>query len=69
MAKKSSTNGKSHKKAAKASDVPSPAAASEPFEHHVRERAYSIWIAEGRPHGRDLAHWQRAHQELRREGP
>jgi hypothetical protein len=30
----------------------------------IRERAYGIWIAEGRPHGRDLAHWQRAHQEL-----
>ncbi len=30
----------------------------------IRERAYVIWIAEGRPHGRDLAHWQRAHQEL-----
>ncbi len=68
MAKKSSTNGKSHKKA-KASGVPSPAAPSEPFEYHVRERAYSIWIAEGRPHGRDLAHWRRAHQELRREAP
>lgn len=69
MAKKSSTNGKSHKKAAKASAVPSSSAASEPFEYHVRERAYSIWIAEGRPHGRDLAHWQRAHQELQREAP
>jgi hypothetical protein len=38
-------------------------------EHRVRERAYGIWIEEGRPHGRDLAHWQRAHQELQREAP
>jgi hypothetical protein len=30
----------------------------------IRERAYGIWIAEGRPHGRDLAHWQRARHEL-----
>ena len=30
----------------------------------IRERAYGIWIAEGRPHGRDLAHWQRARREL-----
>jgi hypothetical protein len=30
----------------------------------IRERAYVIWIAEGRPHGRDLAHWQRARHEL-----
>ena len=31
------------------------------------KRAYGIWIAEGRPHGRELAHWQRAHHELQRE--
>jgi Protein of unknown function (DUF2934) len=30
----------------------------------IRERAYGIWVAEGRPHGRDLAHWQRARHEL-----
>ena len=30
----------------------------------IRERAYGIWIAEGRPHGRDIAHWQRARHEL-----
>jgi hypothetical protein len=36
-------------------------------EDRVRERAYGIWIAEGRPHGRELAHWQRAHHELQRE--
>ena len=35
-----------------------------PEEHRIRERAYGIWIEEGRPHGRDLAHWQRARQEL-----
>jgi hypothetical protein len=33
-------------------------------EHVIRERAYGIWIEEGRPHGRDLAHWRRAHEEL-----
>jgi hypothetical protein len=33
----------------------------------VRERAYVIWIAEGRPHGHDLAHWQRARHELQHE--
>lgn len=35
-----------------------------PSEDLIRERAYGIWIAEGRPHGRDLAHWQRAKHEL-----
>jgi hypothetical protein len=31
----------------------------------VRERAYAIWEAEGRPHGNDLAHWFQAEAELR----
>jgi hypothetical protein len=35
----------------------------------IRERAYGIWIAEGRPHGREIAHWQRARHELQREAP
>ncbi len=30
----------------------------------IRERAYGIWIAEGSPHGRDIAHWERAMTEL-----
>jgi hypothetical protein len=30
----------------------------------IRERAYGIWVAEGRPHGREVAHWQRARHEL-----
>lgn len=36
-------------------------------EHCIRERAYGIWIEEGRPHGRELAHWQRASLEIQRE--
>lgn len=69
MVKKAS-NGKSSKKTAAArSGDPSPAiqVSSQPDEQSVRERAHSIWIEEGRPHGRDLVHWQRAHQELQRE--
>lgn len=30
----------------------------------VRVRAYQIWEAEGRPHGRDQAHWYQAESEL-----
>lgn len=26
-------------------------------ESAIRERAYSIWEAEGRPHGQDQRHW------------
>jgi hypothetical protein len=36
-------------------------------EHHqdrIRERAYAIWEAEGRPLGRDFDHWERAMREL-----
>ncbi len=32
------------------------------FEQEVaiRERAYAIWEEEGRPHGREWEHWERA---------
>lgn len=30
----------------------------------IRERAYDIWMREGRPHGRDFEHWVRAQVEL-----
>lgn len=30
----------------------------------VRDRAYQLWEAEGRPHGRDQAHWFQAEREL-----
>jgi Protein of unknown function (DUF2934) len=36
-------------------------------EQTVRERAYAIWEAEGRPEGRDAEHWQMAHAEFERE--
>jgi hypothetical protein len=68
MVKKASSNGKASKKTAPAaSGDRSPAIANGSDEHRIRERAYGIWIAEGRPHGRDLAHWQRARQELQPE--
>lgn len=33
-------------------------------EAQVRERAYEIWESEGRPDGRDAAHWERAEREI-----
>lgn len=30
----------------------------------ARTRAYHIWEAEGRPHGEDGSHWERAIKEL-----
>jgi DUF2934 family protein len=70
MVKTPTSKGKSGKKAAPAAPGDRSSAiqlVGRPDERHIRERAYGIWIEEGRPHGRDLAHWQRAHQELQRE--
>jgi hypothetical protein len=36
-------------------------------EQAIQERAYLIWIEEGRPHGRDQEHWLRACEQLERE--
>ena len=65
--KKASSKPKSNKKDKRAAAIdaaPAIDVAIRVDDHLIRERAYGIWIAEGRPHGRDLAHWQRAHQEL-----
>lgn len=31
---------------------------------HIHIRAYYIWEAEGRPHGRHEAHWHQAEKEI-----
>ncbi|HET7594619.1 MAG TPA: DUF2934 domain-containing protein [Stellaceae bacterium] len=36
-------------------------------EARIRERAYEIWVREGRPHGRDAEHWQKAEAEITAE--
>jgi hypothetical protein len=33
-------------------------------EKAIKERAYHIWEAEGRPTGRDREHWERASREF-----
>jgi Protein of unknown function (DUF2934) len=33
----------------------------------ISERAYQIWVAEGRIHGRHDEHWQRAEHEIAEE--
>ena len=33
-------------------------------EKAIRERAYAIWEATGRPHGRDRDHWFQAVREV-----
>lgn len=36
-------------------------------EERIRARAYALWVEEGRPHGRDREHWERAERELQAE--
>ena len=33
-------------------------------EQWVQQRAYALWEIEGRPDGRDRAHWEQAEREL-----
>jgi hypothetical protein len=36
-------------------------------EERIRERAYRIWESEGRPEGRQDAHWEQARRECEAE--
>jgi hypothetical protein len=38
-------------------------------EEKIKSRAYAIWEREGRPHGRDRAHWAQAAREVDSENP
>lgn len=33
-------------------------------QREIEQRAYALWQAEGRPHGRHEEHWQRAAREI-----
>ena len=37
------------------------------MEQRIRERAYEIWVAEGRPRGRHQRHWQMAREAIAQE--
>lgn len=36
-------------------------------EEQIRQRAYELWEAEGRPEGRHYEHWERAAREIEAE--
>jgi hypothetical protein len=36
-------------------------------EQRVRERAYLMWEADGKPHGRDVEYWERARELVNME--
>ena len=42
---------------------------AEDRERMIRDRAYSIWEEQGRPHGEDMRHWLQAWQELAEQEP
>ena len=37
-------------------------------DERIRRKAYHLWVEEGRPSGRDADHWERAREEIAREG-
>lgn len=39
-----------------------PLATDPAREERVRERAYHLWEADGKPHGRDVEYWERARE-------
>ena len=55
-------------KAEKAGSPGNLSPADDPLdEERIRALAYSIWIEEGQPEGRELDHWMRARGELERK--
>lgn len=40
---------------------------AEPTEEAIRERAYQLWLSEGKPDGREVDHWLAARQALLHE--
>jgi hypothetical protein len=34
------------------------------LDERIRERAYQLWEAEGKPEGQDFEHWLRAREEV-----
>lgn len=44
------------------SSTHNPLAIDPDREQRVRERAYHLWEADGKPHGRDVEYWERARE-------
>ena len=42
--------------------VPNPLASDPHRENRIRERAYHLWEADGKPHGQDVEYWERARE-------
>jgi hypothetical protein len=40
------------------------ATAANDLQTQIQQRAYELWERDGRPEGRDFAHWQQAEREI-----
>jgi Protein of unknown function (DUF2934) len=49
------------------SSTRNPLAIDPDREQRVRERAYHLWEADGKPHGRDVEYWERARELIGKE--
>lgn len=68
MANEARTEASARADAAAPENIPATGAGGEaPKDDQIKERAYLIWINEGRPHGRELDHWLHAKWELEQE--
>jgi hypothetical protein len=68
MAKKPLTKSSGRSDAGVPADIPATIAGNDGNkDDQTRERAYLIWVDEGRPQGRELDHWLRAKWELERD--
>jgi DUF2934 family protein len=45
-----------------------PATADADLQQRIQQRAYELWEKEGRPQGRERAHWQQAEREVQGRG-
>jgi hypothetical protein len=76
MIEKTRSKAAAPKAAAKLGTTPSriasrrsaPKRAADDLHHRIRHRAYELWEREGRPTGRDQAHWYQAELEITRAG-
>jgi hypothetical protein len=67
-AAKGQEGGKASAPARKTSAPRSTRSAKTDLEERIKQRAYELWEAAGRPHGQDAEHWARAERELTQGG-
>jgi hypothetical protein len=65
---KGQEDGKASAPARKTSAPKAAGSAKGGLEERIKQRAYELWEADGRPHGQDAHHWARAERELTQGG-